>query len=134
MKEVKFTKEERSRHPYRSLACAVIWRGMRDRQEQDVTSDEDVEIDSLWYQVARGIPATTDNLNPDPPEPIEDTDEEWMLAQKLPCTEGTIYQWDRDDRITLRRMQVAETRKRTFVKVDDRLKHELSRYTSRGSN
>jgi len=133
MKEVKFTKEERTRHPYRSLACAVIWRGMRDRQEKDVTSDEEVEIDSLWYQVARGIPATTDDLDPDPPEPLGDTDEEWMLAQKLPCGKNTIYKWGRDDKITLRRMKVSETQKRTFVKVDDRLKHEVNRYTSRGS-
>jgi len=133
MKEVKFTKEERTRHPYRSLACAVIWRGMRDRQEKDVTSDEEVEIDSLWYQIARGIPATTDNLNPDPPEPLEDTDEEWMLAQKLPCGKNTIYKWGREDKITLRRMKVSETQERTFVKVDDRLKHEVNRYTSRGS-
>jgi hypothetical protein len=133
MKEVKFTKEERSKHPYRSLACAVIWRGMRDRQEKDVTSDEDVEIDSLWYQVARGIPATTDDIDPDPPEPLEDTDEEWMLAQKLPCGKNTIYKWGRDDKITLRRMKVSETQERTFVKVDDRLHHELKRYTSRGS-
>jgi len=133
MKEVKFTKEERTRHPYRSLACAVIWRGMRDRQEKDVTSDEEVEIDSLWYQVARGIPATTDDLDPDPPEPLEDTEEEWMLAQKLPCGKNTIYKWGRDDKITLRRMKVSETQKRTFVKVDDRLKHEVNRYTNRGS-
>jgi len=133
MKEVKFTKEERSKHPYRSLACAVIWRGMRDRQEKDVTSDEDVEIDSLWYQVARGIPATTDDIDPDPPEPLEDTDEEWMLAQKLPCGKNTIYKWGRDDKITLRRMKVSEAQERTFVKVDDRLHHELKRYTSRGS-
>jgi len=133
MKEVKFTKEERTRHPYRSLACAVIWRGMRDRQEKDVTSDEEVEIDSLWYQIARGIPATTDNLDPDPPEPLEDTDEEWMLAQKLPCGKNTIYKWGREDKITLRRMKVSETQERTFVKVDDRLKHEVNRYTNRGS-
>jgi len=133
MEEIKFTMQERDKHPYRSLACAVIWRGMRDRQEKTVTSDEEVKIDSMWYQVARGIPATTDNLDPDPPEPLEDTEEEWMIAQKLPCAEGTMYRWDREDRITLRRMKVAESRSRTFVKVDDRLQDELERYTD-GSN
>jgi len=133
MEEIKFTMQERDKHPYRSLACAVIWRGMRDRQEKTVTSDEEVEIDSMWYQVARGIPATTDNLDPDPPEPMKETDGEWMIAQKMPCSEGTMYRWDREGRITLRRMKVAESRSRTFVKVDDRLQDELKRYTD-GSN
>jgi len=101
--------------------------------ENSVVCNFPLALDDSYYQVARGIPATTDDIDPDPPEPLEDTDEEWMLAQKLPCGKNTIYKWGRDDKITLRRMKVSETQERTFVKVDDRLHHELKRYTSRGS-